>query len=86
MLNVCDPGGCARLENIMNRIHVEKTAALVDMDKVYNPKEGNYLVFIIYREKPSQYSNSFSPSRPMLTAEEDPGNDGSEYPKIEVAL
>jgi len=84
VLNVCMPGDCARLENIMNEIHVTKNAVLIDMEKVYNPKENTYLVFIMYRLKTPKPEFLYTPQRVLTPSEDPPVDTLPEYPKIEV--
>jgi hypothetical protein len=83
MLNMMTPSGCQRLEAIMNDIHVHRTATLVDMDKMYNPKEGDYLVFIVYKQKGVKPEFDYRPSQ-ILPPNTERNSTGDELPQFDI--
>lgn len=84
MLNMTNPADVAGLEAIMNDVHIYKTAKLLDMDKVYNPKEGSYLVFVIYRELTGD-RDATAKTRAVVTALGIAQDDAVEFPKFQGA-
>jgi len=84
MLNMTNPADVAGLEAIMNDVHIYKTAKLLDMDKVYNPKEGSYLVFVIYRELAGERDIA-TKTRATVAASGLTQDDSIEFPKFQGA-
>lgn len=76
MLSMSVPEHRAQLERIMNDIHVFKVSKLLDFEKIYSQKEGQFLVFLMYRTLEGQNPLLQPASRNVvLTNDEQPPDD-----------